>query len=348
MTPRSTLTVRTPADLLAAVPYLIGFHPADSVVVVGIAGHKVLFAARSDLPPPGDDVQSRASAVGLAEMVARQAVEDATVIGYGEAHRITPTVLRIGDALRRQNVRVLDVLRVTDGRYWSYLCDEPGCCPDDGTPYSPEHSVIAAQATYAGAVVLPDRQALVAQLAPVTGEARAWMTASTERAEKRLAGVPEAEFARSVRRSGRALVREAERRYRAGRLLTDDEVAWLGVLLVDTSVRDYAWERIGVEDWRLRLWTDVLRRVEPAYVPAPAGLLGFTAWRQGLGTQAQVAVDRALAVNEGDRMALLLAEILDYGLPPSALTGWPLVDRLELNTGPSRRPSRRTRRRRSR
>ena len=347
MTSPSTLTVRTPADFLAAVPYLIGFHPTDSVVVVGIAGHKVLFAARSDLPPPGDDVQGRTAATGLAEMVARQAVDDATVIGYGEPHRVTPAVLRIGDALRRQSIQVLDILRVTDERYWSYLCDEPGCCPDDGTPYSPEHSVIAAQATYAGAVVLPDRQALVAQLEPVTGEARAVMTAATERAEKRLAGVPEAEFARYVRRSGRALVREAERRCRAGRLLTDDEVAWLGVLLVDTSVRDYAWERIGVEDWRLRLWTDVLRRVEPAYVPAPAGLLGFAAWRQGLGTQAQAAVDRALAADEGDRMALLLAEILDYGLPPSALTGWPLVDRLEL-TGPSRRNPRRTRQRRSR
>jgi hypothetical protein len=280
-------------------------------------------------------------------MIARQAIDEAAVIGYGEAGQVTPTVLRIADALRH-DVRVLDVLRVTDGRYWSYLCDEPGCCPDDGTPYSPGHSVIAAEATYAGAVVLPDRDAMVAQFAPVTGVPRSLMVAATDRAEKRLAGVHEAESARYVRRSGRALVREAERRYRSGRLLTDDEVAWLGVLLVDPSVRDYAWERIGVDEWHLRLWTDVLRRVEPAYVPAPAGLLGFTAWRQGLGAQAQAAVDRALAADEQYRMALLLAEILDYGLPPSGLTGWPLVDRLELGTGPVRRSPRRTRQRRSR
>jgi hypothetical protein len=86
MTFPSTLTVRTPADFLAAVPYLIGFHPADSVVVVGIAGQKVLFAARSDLPPPADE-PSRAAAVQLAEMVARQAVDEVTVIGYGAAPR---------------------------------------------------------------------------------------------------------------------------------------------------------------------------------------------------------------------------------------------------------------------
>src|SRR4051794_152206 len=221
MTAPCTLKVRTPSDLLAAVPYLIGFHPADSVVVVAIADQKVLFAARGDLPPPGhDDDEARRAAVHLAEMVSRQSIDEATVIGYGEAGRVTPSVLRIADALRRTSVRVLDVLRVTDGRYWSYLCDEPGCCPEDGTPYAPEHSVIAAQATYAGAVVLPDREALVAQLAPVTGAARAAMTAATERAEERLAAVHPGECVRYVRRSGRALVREAERRCRAGRLLT--------------------------------------------------------------------------------------------------------------------------------
>ena len=35
MTPDSTLDRPAPADFLAAVPYLLGFHPADSVVVVG-------------------------------------------------------------------------------------------------------------------------------------------------------------------------------------------------------------------------------------------------------------------------------------------------------------------------
>ena len=39
----------------------------------------------------------------------------------------------------------------------------------------------------------------------------------------------------------------------------------------------------------------MLRRVEPAYVPAPACLLAFAAWRAGQGALARVAVDRALA-----------------------------------------------------
>ncbi|MFD0787811.1 DUF4192 family protein, partial [Micromonospora azadirachtae] len=49
------LAVRSPADLLAAVPYLLGFHPADSVVVVAMRGRRVVFAARADLPDPAED-----------------------------------------------------------------------------------------------------------------------------------------------------------------------------------------------------------------------------------------------------------------------------------------------------
>ena len=53
-TDRPRLTVRSPADLITAVPYLIGFHPTDSVVVVAMRGRRIVFAARADLPEPGD------------------------------------------------------------------------------------------------------------------------------------------------------------------------------------------------------------------------------------------------------------------------------------------------------
>ena len=51
----SQLAVRSPADLIAAVPYLLGFHPADSVVAVALRGRQIIFAARADLPEPGAD-----------------------------------------------------------------------------------------------------------------------------------------------------------------------------------------------------------------------------------------------------------------------------------------------------
>jgi hypothetical protein len=363
-TPEATLTVRTPAELIAAVPYLLGFHPADSLTVVAVRGRQVVFAARHDLPAPGtpDDV-AEAESRHVAALVARQDAEGATVVGHGPAARVTPAVLRLGEALHRDGVEVLDLLRVTDGRYWSYLCDEPTCCPPEGLPCDPAAGVVAAAATYAGQVALPDRASLAARLAPVTGAERAAMRAATRAAEQRLVDVLDAAvdstaaagrragpdaaggldvtaFGRGVRRVGRAAVRAAARRYRDGGRLSDREVAWLGVLLGHLPVRDYAWERIGVEEWQTALWTDVLRRVEPAHVPAPACLLAFAAWRSGHGALASIAVGRAVAQDPTYSMAVLLDEVLRYALPPSSVDDWPAGER------PRRSPAR-TRRRRT-
>jgi hypothetical protein len=337
MTPSSAVKVSSPAELISAVPYLLGFHPADSVAVVAFRGGAVLFAGRHDLPPPGvDEEEARAEAAHLALAVARQGAGGAVVIGYGEPARATPAVLRTAEALRRLGVEVVDALRVTGGRFWSYFCGGDDGCPEDGWPCPDEHSAIAAAATYAGQVALPDREALVAQIAAVTGEERDAMVAATARAQARLADLldpdmNEAGFARLVRRAGRTAIRGAERRYRSGGRLLDDEVAWLGVVLVDLTARDYAWERTGEEEWRLALWTDVLRRVEPAYVPAPASLLSFAAWRSGLGSLARVAVERALSQDPEYRMALMLDEILAYGVSPAMVEGWPEMDRRDFD-----------------
>ncbi len=48
-TPRMRL--RTPADVLAATPYLMGFHPDDSLVGLGLRGTRLTFHLRGDLPP---------------------------------------------------------------------------------------------------------------------------------------------------------------------------------------------------------------------------------------------------------------------------------------------------------
>lgn len=332
MTADCTLVIRTPADLIAAVPYLLGYHPAESVTLVGLTGRQVEFGACYDLPPPdcGED-EARDAAAVVAETVARQKAAAVVIVGFGPADRVTPAVLRLTQALQTCGVRVDDAMRVTDGRWWSYLCDDPRCCSPDGTPCLPPDSVIAAEATFAGHVALPSRKELVAQVAPVDGAAREAMVAATERARRRFTDLladdllaedrDAGRFGRIIRRAGRTAVRDAERRYRAGRTLTDDEVAWLGALLIDKAVEDYALDRAGAEEWRIRLWTDVLRRVEPAYVPAPACLLSFAAWRSGRGALARVAVDRALSQEPQHQLAGMLHSMLGYGLSPHMVAG---------------------------
>ncbi|WP_433827801.1 DUF4192 domain-containing protein [Actinoplanes sp. CA-015351] len=322
MTTDCPLIVRTPSDLIAIVPFVLGYHPANSVIVIGLNGHDVNFGACYELPPPDcDDGEAQELARTVAATVARQQIQSLVVVGFGPAAQVDPAVSRLAVALSSSGVRLNDALRVTEGRWWSYFCADLGCCPDDGTPCLPPDSVIAAEATYRGQVALPSRRDLVARVAPVEGDEREAMSAATERARKRFAelladDLGAKQYARRICRAGQIAVRQAESRYRSSRPLDPDELAWLGALLVDRAVEDYALDRIRPQEWRIQLWTDVLRRVEPVYVPAPACLLGFTAWRAGNGALARVAVDRALAVEPQHQLAGLLHQVLGFGLSP--------------------------------
>ncbi|HEX7745673.1 MAG TPA: DUF4192 domain-containing protein [Micromonosporaceae bacterium] len=325
-----TLSVRSPADLIAAVPYLLGFHPTDSVVAIALRGGQIIFTARGDLPVAGAPAEAHdLLAAQVAAVVGRQGAANTMVVGYGPTVRVTPAVDALLAALRRTGPPVLEALRVTDGRYWSYLCESADCCPPDGTVVDPESSPIAAAASYAGRVALPDRSALVDQVAAVEGPDRDSVRRATEEARRRLGRLlddaPPGDLLgqRRLRSAGEAAVRDAIDHYRHGGRLTDDELAWLTLLLVQLPVRDYAWERITDEEWHVALWLDVARRAEPELVAGPAALLAFAAWRQGEGALACVAVERALGCAPDYSMARLMDEVLRHGLAPSTVADWP-------------------------
>jgi len=117
-----------------------------------------------------------------------------------------------------------------------------------------------------------------------------------------------------MRRAGREAVREAERAARAGRQLSPDEIAWLGVMLAKSVVLDYALDRSGPDEWRMRLWNEGVRKVQPGHAPAPACLLAYAAWQAGDGSLARVAVDRALMEEPEHRIAGILDRLLAAGI----------------------------------
>jgi hypothetical protein len=309
----ATLRLRSPADVVSAIPYLIGFHPSDSVVVLAFGGRDGAYAVRLDLTAQDVLIEH------VAGLVARRDPPDVILAGYGSGERVTPAVERVRDRLGGHGVRLRDVLRVEDGRFWSYLCSDPSCCPPEGTRVDVRNSAIAAEATAWGLVALPDRQELKRLIEPTGGEG---MRRATELAEHRFAGWArqgvDAVPGRLVD-EGLPLVRLLIERARLGAgPPTDDEVAWLGVLMMSLRVRDEAWVRMDDADLdaHIRLWRDVLRRVAEPYAAAPACLLAFAAWRSGEGALANVALDRALTVDPCYSMARLLHELFVSGLPP--------------------------------
>lgn len=322
------IRLSSPADLIAATPYLLGFHPDDSMVTIALRGRAVVFAARADLPDPAGPVAGGAEAMAsaLVDAARRQRPTALAIIGYGPDRRAGPAVDAVRSAARRRGLPVREALRVHEGRWWSYLCQEPRCCPAGGTPFDPLASAVAAQFTVAGSPVLPDRRALARQVAPLEGSARAAMAHATDRAWRelhdRLGGLTDARAAEVVIAEGREAVTHAIDTYGSGRRLADDGVARLTVLLHALPVRDTAWSAITSDQPHLRLWADITRRAEARFVPAPASLLAFAAWRAGNGALASVALERALAADPSYSMARLLRHGLQHGLPPSALEGW--------------------------
>src|SRR5262245_5002890 len=179
------LRLSEPSDILATIPFLIGYHPTDSIVVLGKRERRVVFTARDDLPAVGD-----ASLVDhvdyLVGVVLRQDCDNVLLVGFGTEERVTPMLTALRDAYQEAGVAVLEGLRVHDGRYWSYVCGNPSCCPPEGAIYDPGSSAAAAAWTLNGRVALRDRAEYEAQIQPASGEVRAAMRLATVMAQERL------------------------------------------------------------------------------------------------------------------------------------------------------------------
>jgi hypothetical protein len=312
------------------VPLLLGFMPEASLVVIGVAAprDRVRVTLRYDLPdPPDEDVIADLVAHAVSVLGSQQ-LAAAVAVGYGPEALVIPVAGALVDAAHQAGIELYDILRVEDGRYWSYRCGDEACCPAAGTPFDVTDHSVSSELARAGTRVLAGRAAVAARVAPVGGVAAESMRQATRRAERHvaqlLAKVGKSSRIGAARRmiaaEGLAAVGTMIASYRAGgRFTTDYEIARITVALRDLRVRDDAWARMDPAraDAHLRLWIDVLRRAQPGHVAAPAALLAFVAWQTGDGALANVALDRALADDPSYSMALLLRQVIGAGVPPA-------------------------------
>jgi hypothetical protein len=331
------VVVREPRDLLGAVPYLVGYHPQRSLVVVGLSRGRLEFTLRTELPDNAEELLAIVGRIG--ESVAGPDVDAAMLVAYGRDEEVRPVVMSVLAALTLHDIAVHDALRYHAGRYWSYLCTDPRCCPPDGTPVDLTTTSAAAAAIAAGWTASPDRNSYERQLDPVRGPARVSMRTATELAHRRLIELiltaDDEDTAEAVLvRSGSEVLDAVVDAHRDGRPAEDDDVAWLSLLVSCAEVNEVAWRRLGRDDATLRLyravWLDVVRRAEPDLIAAPGTLFAYVSWRLGEPSLARITLDRVLEEEPTDRVARLLEAMLLQGLPPCLLPGWP--DPPELST----------------
>jgi hypothetical protein len=322
--------VGSPLTLLAVVPGLLGFEPADSIVVIGTGqpGAEVQLTLRYDLPERTARRGAAAVADGVTSILTVQHITTAAAVGYGPDSAVAPVADALRTRAREAGIALTEVLRAEGGRYWSYVCSNPRCCPPEGTPFDVADHPVARAFADSGRRVLASRQELAATIAPADGDQATAMRLATRRAERQLTArvsqtTPVVSHRNARRRLaaavGQPMVVDAIRRYRAGETIGPEPAAWLTVALRELRVRDDAWARMLPEynAAHTRLWTDLTRLALPGYVAAPASLLAFVAWQAGDGALANLALDRALADNQRYSMARLLRRALDSGAPPS-------------------------------
>ncbi|MFF9914633.1 DUF4192 domain-containing protein [Streptomyces sp. NPDC013457] len=177
------ITLRGPAELADALPFMLGFHPSDSVVLVALHGELGRFGGRVRLGIPRSSKEWASTAEQLAECLvdgcARRGTRPDGIVVFlcqdpapGETgrhvmERLRPFSQRLRTACGALDIPVYEALCISDGLYFSYCCPDTRCCPPDGTPMAlTGTSVMAASAAYAGIQVRGSLRDMEARLKP--------------------------------------------------------------------------------------------------------------------------------------------------------------------------------------
>ncbi|WP_406112244.1 DUF4192 domain-containing protein [Kitasatospora purpeofusca] len=341
-----SLTMRGPADMAEALPYLLGFFPDDSIVAVGLQppGLHQGGVIRLDIPESAADWSSAAEEtaalmVRLSERQEQRPVQvllylcqDPAVRGPGREHgppvaeRLRPLAERLRQSFESRGVRVKESLCVSAGRWWSYLCTREGCCDPGGHPIrrEPGPGPVAVAATVAGLAPRGSRKEILAGLAPVGPPGAESARAALARAG---AGPGAAPGGRSPldRREGARLVDTAVAEFMAGAVsLDDDRAARLLLALQDRVLRDRAAEYARPAELAptRRLWTFLATRcVAPheRFAAPPLTLLAWVSWVAGDAATARVVLGHTLRRAPRYLLAQLLYESMNGGFAPEVL-----------------------------
>ncbi|WP_435176890.1 DUF4192 domain-containing protein [Actinacidiphila sp. bgisy145] len=350
------VTLRGPGELADALPYLLGFQPTDSLVLVALHGEHGRFGGRLRVALPESPEEWPVCAGRLAECLVRNSTRrtgrpDAAVVflcqdpAEGErpsdvVERLRPLAQRLRVACGELDVPVIEALCVSAGRWWSYCLPDRTPSPAEGTALPPPGSTeMAVTAASVGLPVPGPLRDIEARLRPSAADDHhkqevALDIACAELLPRMLTG----DRVEEARRRTLGLTRAALERFRAAprldeparadeqddALLDEDEAAVMILGLQDKAVRDRAaeWAEPGQADAAVRLWRALARRCVGPYqdhAATPLTLAGWVAWSTGDETEARVALRMALDLDPDYTFARLLHTSVNEGLDPELL-----------------------------
>ncbi|SDE04143.1 DUF4192 domain-containing protein [Glycomyces harbinensis] len=310
------LTVNGPADLISAVPFLLGFAPEHSLVAVGLKGGQLECTFRVDLPGSTDDLDHLNT---LTAPVKTNDCDTVVLIAYGEAELATACLRRALIDCAFARIEVIDAFRVTDGRYYSQTCTDT-CCPTEGNPV-PENTAIAVALVASGALRHPDRDTITKLLTPADPERCAAVATAIDEAVVAEAALSWAE----QRQMDLAAVDQWITAHELPE--SPEDIAMLGLAVGDLDVRDHALIASDTNPHKSAdLWLWIARHLDEDLAAPTFTIAGWCAYRYGNGVLALEAFDLALKASPNYRLAHMLLAALQAGIPPKALSNMACLD----------------------
>ena len=311
-------TLTSPHDLLAAIPFLIGYHPENSLVLVALKDDTVGMALRVDMPT---DIALESYDL-LASHFQREAADAALVVAYVDSQTDPePVLINTSAALLRAGISIKESLIVSDGRYRSMLCHDSECCPPLGSPIPDiDSSRIAAEHVIAGhPMPFANVSGLVQSIAALP-------TAMEERWQREVQTFwveSDSENLLDLQRDGATAVIDLAGEYTQGRGAEDRELTARVIgRISDIQVRDFALGSHNAEtaDAYWQMWRELLLIAPRGFVAPIASIFAALAYERGEGALAHKALDRALADDERYSLALLLRRVFTAGWPPQSFS----------------------------
>ncbi|MEP7159719.1 MAG: DUF4192 domain-containing protein [Dermatophilaceae bacterium] len=333
------------SDLISSLPYVLGFHPRQSVVMVFLKEKRVCATLRGDLLEsvhPWEPLPPEMT-LPMNAVFRRERPDTVILVIFDEtSHSFRGLLSQVTRACRHAGVRIGDRLLVADGRWRSLDCRDSSCCPVTGRPLAAPDAVPAvAEWVSLGVSPLSDREAVTSFFdSPAVGAfdvesprpaprraIASWRREGLD-AWARVLGVGPTGASRDPVDGLDEACAQAAVDVLTDIPTRDALMAWLCPDLCDPAtyprglaelIEQCCGSVASVHDtrdpteltWRLR---DFARLLPPVAQAGVLSLVGAHSWWLGEGAFARAALERAVQLDPGYTLAALLLQLVAAGV----------------------------------
>ncbi len=315
---RGMTTLTSPHDLLAAVPFLVGYQPEESLVLISLTCND-----------SGDECIGMAMRIDFSQEMSADQID--TLVGHLERDHATSALIvaylpeknfggeelveSIQAAITARDIVVRESIIVRSGRWRSTICADIQCCSADGSeiPIFSDSRITAEQ-------VGLGKPLPFARLSDLVGSISA-LPVDPEIVEElmRLDEIDYDENPKTLQREGVEALMDLIKEFEIEGICRDKPlIALLLMRLKDLQVRDFALGSVTAEtiDLYWNFWRWLVRIAPAGYIAPVATLFAAISYEKGDGALAQKALFRADEDQPAYPLTALLRQVFTGGWPP--------------------------------